>query len=95
MRSPFILTVSLAILICFGPAAVAQTYQEGLDLPGAELRRITVAGARLCQAACLDDDECRAWTFLVDVDDAPNCLLKDAIPQARLDPCCISGVVDN
>lgn len=48
----------------------------------------------LCQKACEDDSQCRAFTFVKAgiQGSAPHCWLKNTVPQTYPDTTCISGV---
>jgi hypothetical protein len=49
----------------------------------------------LCRNACLDDANCRAWTYVkpnAGQGFQPRCWLKDGIPAPAADACCVSGV---
>ena len=47
-----------------------------------------------CEAACLKDPNCRAFTFVHPGVQGPKarCWLKNGVPPAKGDGCCISGV---
>jgi hypothetical protein len=49
----------------------------------------------LCQAHCREDAECRAWTFVKPGIQGKKalCWLKNGVPKARADKCCVSGVI--
>ena len=36
---------------------------DNMKMPGPVLRKVSVSAARRCQDKCLDDKDCRAWTF--------------------------------
>lgn len=79
-------------------AASAQSFKEvGVDRWGADYRHFTLAasnGADTCARACEADKRCRAWTFVMPGVVGPKalCRLKAAVPHAKDDPCCISGI---
>jgi hypothetical protein len=80
-----------------GMAAADQSYQPGMDLPGGTDYRnfeLPRPRPRFCQDACLADPDCKAWTFIRMGVQGPlaSCWLKKEVPQARPDPCCVSGV---
>ena len=59
---------------------------DNFDLPDPE--------PHLCQDACNRNDHCRAWTYVkpgVQGDHA-RCWLKNPVPPAERNECCISGV---
>jgi hypothetical protein len=71
------------------------TYQPGVDLPGFDYRSFDLPRPRprLCQAACLSDERCFAWTFVKPdmFGPFPRCWLKSRVPAAQSNPCCVSG----
>jgi hypothetical protein len=54
---------------------------------------VPTGGWRSCQAACAEDDNCRAHTYVksTDVSAGGHCWLKDAQPARRDAECCDSG----
>jgi hypothetical protein len=48
----------------------------------------------VCAEACEKDSRCRAWTWVKAELEGPNghCWLKNRIPPAGQDDCCVSGV---
>ena len=73
-------------------------YQLNTDLPGGgDFAHIIPASdnAKLCQQACMQKKQCRSWTY-VKPDTiqgaSPNCWLKQGVPTAVSNSCCISGV---
>lgn len=79
-------TASLA-----GPA-----WRLNTNYPGGDYRSIDMATAdpRACKAACDNDAPCRAWTLVTPVEPGGMgyCWLKDSVPQATSEDCCISGL---
>jgi len=66
------------------------------DMPGYDFRHFELPRAtdRLCQASCLNEAKCQAWTFV-----KPNtysihavCWLKSRVPDKQANTCCVSGV---
>lgn len=51
-----------------------------------------------CAKLCADDPQCLAWTLIrkgnfdLGAGEFPLCLLKNTVPQAIFNPCCVSGV---
>jgi hypothetical protein len=76
-------------------ASAADTFQPGVDLPGYVYRNFDLSRPRprLCQAACENDERCRAWTFVRVgvIGPLSSCWLKSDVPQPRPDSCCVSG----
>ncbi len=61
---------------------------------GSDYKRFQIGSAEACAAACAADSQCRAWSYIKPADKSPAalCRLKSAVPQARADECCTSGV---
>lgn len=80
-------------------AAVADDWQPmyNVDLFGNDYREIAYGKPgstwKTCKAACDDDRQCQAWTYV-----APGrtefgeCFLKAPVPEASESECCVSGV---
>jgi len=72
--------------------------EQNIDRPGGgDFRHIIPAkdDPALCQRACQDDTQCKAWTYVKPntVQGAnPNCWLKSGIPAAVHNGCCVSGL---
>ena len=77
------------------PSAKGAMAQDNVDLPGMDYKNfdLNVPDPRLCQNACLDDPKCKAFTYVKPGFQGPNarCWLKDGVPQAKANNCCISG----
>ncbi len=73
-------------------------YQLNTDLPGGgDFAHIIPASdnAKLCQQACMQKKQCRSWTYVKPntiQGASPNCWLKQGVPAAVPNNCCISGV---
>jgi hypothetical protein len=54
----------------------------------------TQASVEICAEACIKESRCRAWTWVNANYDPPTglCWLKNAVPDAAQDECCVSGV---
>ena len=69
-----------------------------IDRTGGDLRNVDVSpdpkGAT-CEAACKDENRCRAWTYVRPgyLGPSARCFLKERITAPRHKPCCVSGVV--
>jgi PAN domain len=74
--------------------AAAQRFERNIDRPGSDYSNTAMDSASGCSLACSQDNECRAWTFVRPGVQTPSgrCWLKDSVPQARSNNCCISGV---
>jgi hypothetical protein len=69
-----------------------------IDRLGGDYRSFdTPAGSSgdACAAACMQDERCRAWTYLRPGygTASARCYLKSRVTRPRHRPCCISGVV--
>lgn len=67
------------------------------DRTGADYRhfRLSTAAPALCQGACFDDhSRCKSWTFVrAGVQGSSAiCYLKGAVPVAKPNKCCVSGL---
>ncbi len=70
--------------------------EQDTDRPGADYGHIIPAAAdpALCQKACQDDAQCKAWTYVKPntvQGPSPNCWLKHIVPAANRNSCCVSG----
>ena len=70
-------------------------WEQGVDRPGSDLANFDLDkdDPALCQEACFLNPECKAWTYVHrGIQGAqPRCWLKNAIPEAVPNDCCISG----
>ncbi len=66
-----------------------------VDRPGADYNNYELPGndPKACEDACLNDRQCRAWTYVRPGFQGANahCWLKSAQPPARPQSCCVSG----
>jgi hypothetical protein len=66
------------------------------DLRGSDYRKLELSAdnATLCQSACRADTQCLSWTLVHPNVQGPNarCWLKNSVPQATANSCCISGI---
>jgi len=69
---------------------------QGIDRNGSDYRDFDLASPdpMLCLQACVADAPCQAWTYVQPgvQGDAARCWLKNAVPPATPDSCCVSGV---
>src|SRR5690349_4608794 len=67
------------------------TDRAGSDYTGFE---ITTADPEQCRMACANDTRCLAYTYVKPGIQGANarCWLKDVVPSATVNSCCISGV---
>ena len=63
------------------------------DLLGGDYKGFDASTVDMCETECKRDGNCRAWTFVrAGVQGPqPRCYLKDVIPAASPNTCCVSG----
>lgn len=65
------------------------------DRVGHDMHGFNVAQANpaMCQSSCTNDAQCVAWTYVKPgiQGAAPRCYLKNAVPAAARNNCCVSG----
>lgn len=71
--------------------------EQDVDRGGSDYSHFPLADARpeLCRDACSKDPNCRAFTYVkpnFGQGPRPMCWLKNAVPAAKRNPCCVSGV---
>ena len=78
------------------PAAPNSGPMLNTDLRGSSYRNfdLTTDKATLCQDACKAETQCLAWTYVHPGPQGSNakCWLKNIIPPASVNSCCISGI---
>jgi len=71
--------------------------EMNVDRRGGDYRdyELQSADPHQCKKDCVNDPKCRAFTYLAPSYRGPNahCFLKDSVPSASQNACCISGVV--
>jgi hypothetical protein len=87
-----------SLVFAFTPnVGFAQTFEPGVDRPGADFSNFNIPGRgpHTCQSACLQNGDCRAWTYVRAGFQGPvaRCWLKSGVPEAQGNPCCVSGIV--
>jgi cysteine-rich secretory family protein/PAN domain-containing protein len=86
-----------ACTIPVGPASAADA-ESGIDRPGGDYKNFdlepSIAGFGPCQSSCESDGRCKTWTFVKPgvQGSKARCWLKDSIPNAVRNNCCVSGV---
>ena len=75
---------------------VSLDFEVDTDRRGSDYRNffVEVPDPPACRLACLEDERCRAWTYVKPgVQGAlARCWLKDKVPPARKNNCCVSGL---
>ena len=82
------------------PASASKGLERATDRPGLDLKCVFPSpSAAACQSLCQDTDACMAFTWVKSghIQQAPFngnsiCCMKKAVPAARQDDCCVSGV---
>ncbi|MES1206815.1 MAG: PAN domain-containing protein [Pseudomonadota bacterium] len=78
------------------PAPMPQAFEPGINRPGMDYRNFELVRAdpNICWNECQREPRCAAYTYVnPGVQGASaRCWLKDAVPNARPDSCCVSGV---
>lgn len=69
-------------------------FQENTNYPGRDYRDLATTSAGNCNRECSKDDRCQAWTYVKPGIQGPSgkCWLKDSVPRAKQNDCCISGL---
>jgi len=74
----------------------AQQWEPRTDRSGHDYRSFALRAPRpeLCRDACWNEPACRAFTYVRPGVQGPTarCWLKNGVPPARLNDCCLSGV---
>ncbi len=63
--------------------------------PGADYRSFSAESPEVCQEACAEDPDCKAYTYVKPdrIEGTPGrCYLKSAVPDPVGNDCCVSGV---
>lgn len=76
-------------------AAHDLSVEPGMDRPGGDYRDfdLDASDPERCRAACRDDDECRAYTYVAPgvQGEKARCWLKNPAPDPEPNECCTSG----
>jgi hypothetical protein len=75
-------------------AMIGPGMQRDTNYFGSDYRNIDNITAAQCQAACKNESQCKAWTWVKPGVQGPQakCWLKNAVPAKSANTCCISGV---
>lgn len=78
------------------PPPAGRQWEPRTDRPGSDYRSFDLPAPRpeLCRDACWREPQCRAFTYVRPGVQGPQarCWLKNPVPPARLNDCCLSGV---
>ncbi len=78
------------------PPALPPGAQANRDRPGSDFNNIAIAtpDPTVCYNACNAVGQCQAWTYVKPGVQGPSarCYLKNAVPAAVVNNCCVSGV---
>jgi hypothetical protein len=86
----FIFICIFFVSACNGPQGNSGIKLEmDTDRSGSDFDYIEVKDAQACAALCLENERCKAFTF---VKNNNSCGLKSEVPPAKESGCCISGV---
>jgi PAN domain len=70
--------------------------EPGVDRPGSDFKDFDLERSEpvLCQKACADEPECKAFTYVVPgvQGEKARCWLKNTVPEKLESDCCVSGV---
>ena len=73
--------------------------EQDTDRPGLDYKSFALDSPEpsLCADACLKDPTCKAWTYVKPgvQGEKAMCWLKNGIPDAKSDNCCVSGTIKN
>lgn len=79
-----------------GGTGMAGRWRNNIDLPGGDYRSVEMdtSDPGGCKALCDREGKCRAWTFVKPEEAGGRglCWLKDSVPEAVRDNCCMSAV---
>jgi len=74
----------------------ARQWEPNTDRPGSAYRSFDLPAPRpeTCRDACWAEPQCRAFTYVRPGVQGPHarCWLKNVVPPARPNDCCLSGV---
>jgi PAN domain len=83
---------------CCTSGVVTQEFEPNTDRPGKDYTsfNLQTPDSNACQTTCRNDQKCQAWTYVRPGIQGPQarCWLKNAIPAAHANNCCMSGVVN-
>jgi len=89
-----VLVIASAMMVAAVGIATAQQFVRNTDRPGSDYSNFEIGGVPdQCRTRCLKDRRCEAWTFVKPGIQGrrAHCWLKDRVPLAVTNRCCISG----
>jgi hypothetical protein len=98
LNAIFMLLALVGTLVQSHDAISQQTLENNIDRPGSDYNNFNMRAnnPELCKQACFADTRCKAWTFVKPntiQGPKPRCWLKNAVPNAVNNNCCVSGVI--
>ena len=68
-----------------------------INLPGLDFASYNLRSPdpRQCEQLCAQNPQCKAWTYVKPYTiqgPTPRCWLKNAVPRAQRNTCCVSGI---
>ena len=60
--------VASALMIAILSMSSADTYEPNMNRPGGDYKNFAVTSAGDCQTSCVQDAQCKAWTWVNDYD---------------------------
>jgi hypothetical protein len=88
------------LLLQLPAASFGQKLEDNTDRHGEDFRDFDLPSPDplLCRKACVEDDQCRSFTYLkpntgAGSPEVAHCWLKSGIPAAKRDPAFVSGIV--
>jgi len=90
----------ILLVVALAQPGIGQKLEDNTNRFGQDFRDFDLSepDPQACLKACADDEQCRAFTYLKPygwpgAGPTAHCWLKSAIPAAKNDACCVSGVV--
>jgi hypothetical protein len=94
ISEPVVTTITGTAIIPETPASIP--LEENTDRPGMNYKQYTISSPDLCANDCANDPNCKAFTYVKPgargPNSAPECWLKNGVPNAVSGECCVSGV---
>jgi hypothetical protein len=91
-----LLAVGLAIQFHAFAGVPGLNYEMDKNRPGMDYKSFSISSPApiLCEQACMKDEACKAWTYVKPgiQGRTARCWLKNGVPPAKSNTCCISGI---